>query len=54
MCEDSVDADDNGEFEITDAVRILNFLFLGTDTLPAPYPNAGQDLTVDALRCLGF
>ena len=53
-CEDSVDADDNGEFEITDAVRILNFLFLGTDTLPTPYPNAGQDVTVDGLECLGF
>ena len=54
LCDDAADADDNGRLDITDAIRTLDALFLGTATLPAPYPEEGQDATQDSLRCLGF
>jgi hypothetical protein len=54
LCEDAADADDNGRIEISDGIRTLNHLFLGTVTLPAPYPEAGEDPSPDGLSCLGF
>lgn len=54
FCDDAADADDSGRLDITDAIRILDSLFLGAQTLPPPFPEEGQDLTVDSLRCLGF
>ena len=35
-CPDAADADDNGTLEISDGIRLLNWLFLGTESLPAP------------------
>ena len=37
-CMDAADADDNGQIQFTDLVRILNIIFLGTGTIPAPFP----------------
>ena len=36
----TADADDNGTVQLTDAVRILNVLFLGTGVIPPPGPPA--------------
>ncbi|MBI4582979.1 MAG: hypothetical protein HY717_03000, partial [Planctomycetes bacterium] len=49
-CPDAADVDDNGELEITDAIRILTYLFLGDDPPPFPGPRAcGGDPTADTL-----
>lgn len=53
-CEDAVDTDDTGTLEITDAVRLLNHLFLSAPPPPPPYPEPGRDPTADALGCRGF
>ena len=48
------DADVNRQLQLTDAVRILNVLFLGTGVIPAPGPTdspCGVDPTADALDC---
>ncbi|MBN1443847.1 MAG: hypothetical protein JXA90_14145, partial [Planctomycetes bacterium] len=50
-CEDAADADDSGSVEITDAVFTLDFLFRGGAFPPAPFPQAGYDLTSDGLGC---
>lgn len=52
------DSDDNGQLQLTDAVRILGFLFLG-QTAPtcmeaADADNNGQLQLTDAVRILGF
>jgi hypothetical protein len=54
------DADSNGRIELTDAIRILGFLFLGgANPAPACFDSADSDdngrleLT-DAVRILGF
>ncbi len=52
------DADDNGEVEVTDAVRVLEFLFAGGEALPcAEAADADDNGTVqltDAVRILTF
>jgi hypothetical protein len=51
-CLDAADADDNGEVQLTDAIKILGFLFLGADPPPAPGPPGspcGADPTDDPL-----
>ena len=48
-CLDALDADDTGTIELTDAIYIFNFLFLGGPIIPDPYPVAGTDPTLDAL-----
>ena len=49
-CPDAGDADDNGALQITDAVRILGFLFLGEGEPPAPgTKSCGVDPTADGL-----
>jgi hypothetical protein len=52
------DADGNGRIELTDPVRILNFLFLGTGTLPcgdaADADNNGRHELTDAVRVLNY
>ncbi len=49
--EDRADANDDGVLDISDPVRILTMLFSGTGPLPAPYPQAGWDLSADELKC---
>lgn len=52
------DADTNGELQLTDAVRILNFLFLGTGVIPCPdaadADDNGEIQLTDAVRILNF
>jgi hypothetical protein len=52
------DADTNGTVELTDAVRILNFLFLGIGLLPcgdaADADDNGQHELTDAVRILNY
>jgi hypothetical protein len=52
------DSDDNGQLQLTDAVRILGFLFLGgvspTCLDAADSDNNGQLQLTDAVRILGF
>ncbi len=43
--------DDNAAIEITDAVYLLGFLFLGQPPPPVPFPNLGIDTTQDNLGC---
>ncbi|MEM7233740.1 MAG: hypothetical protein AAF517_16310, partial [Planctomycetota bacterium] len=50
-CEDAVDADDNGVLNVSDAVYVLNFLFLGASTPVAPFPRLGIDTSLDDLTC---
>jgi len=50
-CDDAADADDSGSLSITDPILILGRLFLGAPPLPAPYPDPGQDPTIDSLTC---
>jgi len=52
-CEDALDTDDTGVLEITDAIRLLQFLFLGGAPPPAPFPGIGEDPTPDDLSCSG-
>lgn len=50
-CEDACDANDDGLLDISDAVTLLNFLFVGGTTLPAP-TTCGEDPGLpDALDC---
>jgi hypothetical protein len=39
---------------ITDAIYILNFLFLGGPAPLPPFPECGIDPTVDGLGCASF
>jgi hypothetical protein len=52
------DADSNGRIELTDAVRILNFLFLGLGSLPcadaADADDNGRHELTDAVRVLNY
>jgi hypothetical protein len=50
-CLDAADVDDSNRIEITDAVFLLGALFLGTKTIPEPYPECGTDSTQDSLGC---
>lgn len=50
-CLDAADANDDGAVDIADAVTTLNFLFGPITTLPAPYPVAGLDPTLDDMEC---
>ena len=53
-CLDAADADDNGAIEITDALRILNFLFLSGNRPEKPFPNCGPDPSADPLDCRSY
>jgi hypothetical protein len=53
-CLDAADADDGGTVDITDALYILGYLFLGTAPPPPPATDPGPDPTPDFLGCLGF
>ncbi len=49
-CLDAADADDSGTIELTDAIVILDQLFIGGGTaISAPYPLEGEDATADDL-----
>lgn len=51
-CMDSCDSNDDGILDLGDAITLLSLLFDPSVTsLPAPYPDAGPDLTADGLTC---
>jgi hypothetical protein len=50
-CKQSADVDDDGTVLITDAIRLLNFLFLGGKEPPPPHGSCGLDPTLDSLDC---
>lgn len=50
-CEDSFDANDDGHRNIADVMFGLSHLFLGGAPFSAPFPESGQDPTVDTLIC---
>jgi hypothetical protein len=50
-CPEAGDYDDDGSLTVTDAIRLLLFI-AGLGEAPAePYPEPGEDLTPDSLRC---
>jgi hypothetical protein len=51
ICLDAADANDDGRMDITDPIATLNSLFQEGRGMPAPYPEAGFDLTPDNLGC---
>ena len=59
-CKDAADIDDDGDLDLSDVVRLLNWAYLGADALmpPAPFSTGdyardlrGVDPTDDALGC---
>jgi hypothetical protein len=48
---DAADANDDGNVDISDTLRILGHLFNGGGALPQPFPGSGFDSTVDDLFC---
>lgn len=52
LCFDACDADDTGRLDVTDAIYVLNWLFLAGPQPPAPGPfEPGEDPTEDDLDC---
>jgi hypothetical protein len=51
-CLDAADANDDGHIDISDAIYVINFMYRGGPELPAPFPAAGPDPTVDELDCV--
>ena len=50
-CQDSSDTNDDGRIDVSDPVFLLNYLFLGGEAPPAPFPGRGADPTRDSLGC---
>jgi hypothetical protein len=48
-CDDALDANDTGDVDLSDGVYVLNFLFQGGPPPRAPFPDAGEDPTLDDL-----
>jgi hypothetical protein len=53
-CQAAADFDDSGAIEITDAITLLQFLFLGGTSPEPPYPFCGPDPTPGGLSCASF
>ena len=47
----SADTNDDGKIDLSDAVALLNHLFLGALPPPPPFPDCGTDGTEDGLSC---
>jgi hypothetical protein len=56
-CHDAADTNDDGALNISDAIRLITYVFnVGSGGLappPSPFPGPGMDPTADALDCLG-
>jgi hypothetical protein len=50
-CREAGDCNDDGELNVTDAVYLLEYLFMAGPSLPAPWPEPGPDLDGDDLPC---
>ncbi len=53
-CPDSLDSNDDGLFNIADAVSLLEYLFQGGLNPPSPSGSCGSDDTIDNLTCQEF
>ena len=53
-CPDAADVNDDGKVDISDPVRLLGFLFLGSERPPDPFTGCGVDSTGDELDCKTF
>ena len=53
-CLDACDANDDAGIDIADAVFLLGALFAGGPLPLAPYPDCGEDPTVDTLDCVTY
>jgi hypothetical protein len=53
-CLDSADSDDSGELDLTDAIYLLDYLFLGGSPPRAPFSECGRDGPGDLLGCESF
>ena len=52
MCDDALDASDDGVVGILDAIVILQYLFGGGAAPAAPFPDCGLDPTPDMIDCI--
>jgi hypothetical protein len=50
-CLDAMDANDDGQFNISDTITVLMHLFCGYGPLPEPFRACGPDPTLDDLDC---
>ncbi|MBN1443525.1 MAG: hypothetical protein JXA90_12515 [Planctomycetes bacterium] len=53
-CMDAADVNDDGQVDISDAVRLLGHLYLGSETPPDPFGACGEDTTEDELECSAY
>jgi len=51
LCQDRLDANDDGKATLADSSYLAAFLFQQGPRLPAPFPTAGEDPTADSLPC---
>jgi hypothetical protein len=51
---DAADCNDDGGVDITDAISLVNYLFVGGEGPAAPTTECGADLTPDTLECVSF
>ncbi|MCA8962339.1 MAG: hypothetical protein KDC38_17560, partial [Planctomycetes bacterium] len=54
LCAVASDMNDDDSVDIGDAVYGLNYLFIGGNPPPAPYPNCNQDPTCGNLKCENY
>ncbi len=52
-CRDANDTDDNGAIDLTDAMWLILYLFLGAEPPVPPFLACGLDPTPDGLTCEG-
>ena len=53
-CPDSCDANDDGDIDVSDVIRILEWLFARGAPLPPPVLMYGADPTEDSLGCESY
>ena len=46
-CIDAADKDDSGEVDLSDAIALLNYVFLAGSNPKHPFPECGRDTTPD-------
>jgi len=51
QCDDAADSNDDGVVDISDAIYIFSYLYLGGPRPPAPFPGTGRDASEDDLGC---